>query len=658
MAYFPMTPSSNAALRADQRETAYKPSEGERLSRALSRAAGHLFSLQAKEGYWWAELEANTTLTSEYVYLMHMLGRVDPEREKQCRAELLSEQRPDGGWWIYYGGPSELSATVEAYVALKLTGENPDSKPMRQAREFILANGGLSKVRVFTKIHLAMMGLYDYRGTPTLPPWVMLFPQRFFMSIYQMSSWARSCVVPLVILLDKKPVWKPQRAISIDELYAEGRQMALYGWPWNRRKLVSWDNLFIAIDHVLRFLEGKKLIPFRGVGLRRAERWILSHQDDEGDWGGIIPAMAYSQLALKALGYPKDHPALRKAWAAIERFGMLRGDKFRLQSCLSPVWDTALALWALQEAGVSGSHAKVRQGARWLLDKQMHHFGDWSVKNPQGLPGGWSFEFINRYYPDCDDSSAAILALRDVDLGEENGYRDVSLERARQWVLSMQCKEGGWGAFDVDNDQELWNKIPFADLKAMLDPNTPDLTGRVIEMLGSIGRGLPDPAVQRAVRYVLSAQEKDGSWYGRWGVNYVYGTWAVLCGLKKAGFAMDHESVGRGVAFLERVQNPDGGWGESCASYDKGCFVPAESCASQTAWAVMGLIAAGRARSEPVRRGAAWLLDRQESGGGWDEEQFTGTGFPRHFYIRYHLYRDCFPAMALGQYARTIGQEI
>ncbi|MEW6775169.1 MAG: squalene--hopene cyclase [Bdellovibrionota bacterium] len=632
------------------------PAREDRLGTAVDRAVDHLFNLQdEREGFWWAELEANTTLTSEYVYLMHMLDRVDPERERQCRNELLAEQRPDGGWWIYHGGPSEISATIEAYVALKMTGEDPESAPMKKARAFIHSKGGLSKARVFTKIHLAILGLYDYQGTPTLPPWVMFFPERFSMSIYQMSSWARSCVVPLVILLNEKPVWKPKREITIDELYVEEKGLVPYNWPWNKQQVFSWDNFFIAVDHVLRFFEKTGLVPLRKQSLERAERWILQRQDDEGDWGGIIPAMAYSLLALKALGYAKEHPTMRKGWAAIERFGMDQGEKFRLQSCISPVWDTALAAWSLQEAGVPGDHPKVQKAARWLLSKQMHHFGDWAVKNREGRPGGWSFEFFNRYYPDCDDSSAAILALRDVELGKDNEYLEVSLERARQWVLSMQCQGGGWGAFDVDNDQELWNKIPFADLKAMLDPNTPDLTGRVLEMLGTTGRTMDDPVVERAVKFLLGAQEADGSWYGRWGVNYVYGTWAVLCGLRKINFPMDHEAARRGVEFLKRVQNPDGGWGESCASYDVGHFVPCDSCASQTAWAVMGLIAAGEAGSEPARRGIEWLLAHQKVDGRWDEPQFTGTGFPRHFYIRYHLYRDCFPLMALGQYAKVTG---
>lgn len=625
----------------------------DRLPRAIDRAKEHLFSLQDEEGYWWAELEANTTLTSEYVYLMHMLGRVNPERERQCINELFAEQRPDGGWWINEGGESDISTSVEAYVALKMMGVDTEDERMVKAREFILNNGGVESARVFTKIHFAFMGLWDYRGTPVLPPWVMMLPKKFFMSIYQMSSWARSCVVPLAILLDKKPIWKPEREMDIDELYAGGKENVDHNWPLTR-KFLSWNNFFIVIDHILRFLDNRGLVPFRERSIRAAEKWVLEHQDDEGDWGGIIPAMAYSLLALQALGYEREHPSMRKGWEAIERFGMDRGDKFRLQSCVGPVWDTALAMWALQDAGVSGKDDRLKKGSQWLLSKQIQHYGDWAVKNDKGRPGGWSFEFFNRFYPDCDDSSAVMLAIKNVDLGAENDYRDATIDRAREWVVSMQCKDGGWGAFDIDNNQHLWNEIPFADLKAMLDPNTPDLTGRVVEMLGESGRDCSDPVVARAVDYLLREQEEDGSWYGRWGVNYIYGTWAVLCGLRKVGIGADHPAIKRGVAFLESVQNKDGGWGEACESYDIKRFMPYKSSPSQTAWAVMGLVAAGRADSIAVARGVRWLLDRQETDGHWEEEHFTGTGFPSHFYIRYHLYRDCFPTMALGHYSKAL----
>lgn len=629
----------------------------EQLGEAIERAREHLLSIQnPEEGYWWAELEANTTLTSEYIFLMHMLDRVDPEKQRKCANELLAEQRPDGGWWIYHGGPSEISTTIEAYVALKMAGHDPESEPLRRAREFILANGGLEKARVFTKIHFAMMGLWSYEGTPVLPAWVMFFPEKFRMSIYNMSSWARSCVVPLIILLDHKPVWKPRKEITIDELYVGEKSLVKHSWPW-RSPLLSWENFFIGADKVLRKLEQWGVVPMRERAVKKAEKWILQHQDDEGDWGGIIPAMAYSLLALQALGYRKEDPRMRKGWEAITRFLMEGSDRARLQSCLSPVWDTALAMWSLREAGLPENHPALRKGARWLLGKQVQHYGDWSIKNTDGLPGGWSFEFTNRYYPDCDDTSACILALSRVELGEDNDYRDASLERARDWVLSMQCKPGGWGAFDVDNDNQLWNKIPFADHKAMLDPNTPDLTGRVVEMLGDRGHDLTHPAVQRAVSYLLAEQRRDGSWFGRWGVNYVYGTWAVICGLRHVGLPAEHPAIRRGAAFLKSVQNPDGGWGEHCDSYAIGKFMANESAPSQTAWALMGLIAAGETFGDEVTRGMAWLVEHQNEDGSWDEEQFTGTGFPEHFYIRYHLYRDCFPAMALGRYGKALRRQ-
>jgi squalene-hopene/tetraprenyl-beta-curcumene cyclase len=622
----------------------------DRLALALSRAANHLFSLQHTDGYWRAELEANSTLTSEYVFLTHILGRVTPTREAKCIDELLARQLADGGWGINDHKGGELSTSIEAYAALKMSGVDPQSAPLQRGREFIRQNGGLEGARTFTKIYLALLGLGSYRDVPAIPPWVLLFPDRFPLSIYQMSSWARSCVVPLIVLLDKQPIWRPQRTVVLDELL-RGRR-----WVNNLAAGGGVETIFLWVDRALHWLAGADIIPFRTAALGRAERWILEHQDDEGDWGGIMPAMAYSILALRALGYPDAHPVLRRGWQAIERFGIETSDRYRMQSCVSPVWDTALAIWSLREAEVSADHLSILRGARWLLDKQGHHYGDWRIKNGQGRPGAWSFEFFNRFYPDCDDTSACILALRDVALGTDTPWRDVSIDVARQWVLSMQSKDGGWGAFDMDNTQTLWNEIPFADHKAMLDTSSPDLTGRVLEMLGCCGFNRHSPAIERALRYLQREQRANGSWYGRWGVNFVYGTWAVLSGAHEIGLQKSAPLVQRGTAFLMSVQNEDGGWGESTESYDVNRFVPRASTPSQTAWGVMGLLAGGQVESRSVRRGVAWLVAHQRKDGGWDEDAFTGTGFPRHFYIRYHLYRDCFPMMALARYRKHGGR--
>ncbi len=630
----------------------------ERLGEGIRDAQEFLLGIQnQKEGYWWAELEANPTINSEFIYLMHMLDRHDPKLEQKACNDILRLQKEDGGWPIYQGGPSELSATVECYVALKMAGHDVSAPYMVKAREKALSMGGVTKSRVFTKMHFALMGLYDYRGTPSVPAWFMLFPTWFPFNIYEMSSWARSCVVPIMMLWHHKPVMKPKRDITIDELFAEGGpDKADYLVPFDTSKLLSWKNFFVVIDRVLKLFEKVNFIPFREKALKACERWILSRQDEEGDWGGIIPAMAYSLLALKAHGYANNDPVTRRGWRALCRFGIETENSYRLQSCVSPVWDTALAAWALRESGLRQDHPQLQKSAAWLVSKELRAYGDWAVKNTEGRPGGWSFEFVNRYYPDCDDTAAVLMGMQHIRMpsAQDDDDKQGTMDRAIGWLLTMQCRDGGWGAFDMDNNRDLLNEIPFADLKAMLDPNTPDLTGRVVEMLGSFGRDLSDPYVRRAVNYLKDSQEEDGSWFGRWGVNYLYGTWAVLCGLESAGYNMNAAPVRRAVEFFRKTQHPSGGWGEDCASYPEKRYIPGPPSASQTAWAVMGLIAAGEGSSPECERGIQWLLDHQREDGRWDEEEFTGTGFPGHFYIRYHIYRQVFPLMALGRYAQVL----
>ncbi|HEX7635190.1 MAG TPA: squalene--hopene cyclase, partial [Noviherbaspirillum sp.] len=473
-------------VKRGQEAARLRTSFGPQVEAAVMKARARLLALQRPEGYWWEELEANSTLTSEYVFLMHMLDRVDEGRQAKCAAELLAEQLPDGGWGIGDGKGGQLSASIEAYAALKLVGCDLDSAPMARARQFILARGGLGQARMFTRIHFALLGWWSYDALPALPPWIMMLPERSPISIYQMSSWARSCVVPLIILLDKKPVWRPRRNIDLAELIVrrdgtctDTQDAASANGPGAS----SRNALFGVIDRVLRWLDRHDFVPLRRRSIRRAESWILERQDDEGDWGGILPAMMYSLLALRALGYAVDHPVLRRGRAAIDRFAIESGTRLRMQSCVSPVWDSALAIWSLREAGLPADHPALAGGAHWLLGKQVSRYGDWSVKNRGGKPGGWSFEFYNRYYPDCDDTAAVILALHGLDLGPDNAYRDASIENAREWVLSMQCRNGGWAAFDVDNTQQLWNRIPFADHGAMLDEASPDVTGHVLEIL-------------------------------------------------------------------------------------------------------------------------------------------------------------------------------
>lgn len=630
----------------------------ERLMQAIQRSQAYLLSQRRPEGYWVGELEANTTLTSEYVLFRHLLGIVDEERQRKIIRYLLSQQQADGGWTLYYGGPSELSTTIEAYFAMRVAGVSPDEAPMRAARQLILRRGGVTKARVFTKIFLALFGQYDWRGIPVIPPELIFLPPSFYINIYEFSSWSRSVIIPLSIVFAKKPlcVVPPER--QVDELFVEPPGPQRYAMPWRERGL-NWETFFVFVDGLLKLSEkyagllkvsekyGVQTV--REAAMRRAEQWTLEHQDHTGDWGGIMPAMMNSVLALVSLGYRLDSPPVAKGLEAIERFGIETSETFRLQSCVSPVWDTVLCITALADSGLPRTHTGLRQAMQWVTSKQVLREGDWKVKNRRGQPGGWSFEFNNDFYPDSDDTAAVLIALHKAGLPDE--AKGEVMQRGLQWLLSMQGDDGGWGAFDVNNNKAILNKIPFADLESMLDPSTSDLTGRALELFGLIGFPRSHRIVQRALRFVQQDQHADGSWYGRWGVNYLYGTCHVLNGLRSVGEPMDQPYVRRAVQWLLQHQNADGGWGETCQSYEdpslKGCGV---STASQTGWALMGLLAAGEGSHTAVARGITFLLHTQNAAGTWYEPEFTGTGFPKYFFIKYHMYQHYFPLMALGRY--------
>ena len=622
----------------------------ERLTQAIKRSQAYILSQQHSKGYWIGELEANTTLTAEYVMFGHLVGRVDDVRQAKCIAYLLSEQLPDGGWALYYGGPSDLSTTVEAYFAMRLAGLAPDAPPLQRARERIHALGGLSQARVFTKIFLAMFGQFEWQGIPVIPPEIIFLPSSFYFNIYELSSWSRSVIIPLTILFAKKPVCPlPANCQVAEELFVEPPGPARYTIK-RREKGLNWEFLFVLLDSLLKASEKYTSQTLRETALRRAEQWTLEHQDHTGDWGGIMPAMMNSVLSLVALDYPLDSPPVAKGLEAIERFGIEEEETFRLQACVSPIWDTVLSVTALADAGISRMHPAVRKALTWLLDKQVMREGDWSIKNRRGEPGGWSFEFNNDFYPDNDDTAAVLIALHKAGLPEEE--KGDAMQRGLRWLLSMQCDDGGWGAFDINNNKTLLNKIPFADLESLLDPSTSDLTGRALELLGLVGFPRTHRIVKRAVRFVQQNQEPDGAWYGRWGVNYIYGTCHVLCGLSSVGENMRQPYIRRAVEWLIEHQNPDGGWGESCRSYEepdmyRGAGV---STASQTAWALMGLLSAGVVRHNAVARGVEFLLRTQTDAGTWAEPEFTGTGFPKHFFIKYHMYQHYFPLMALSRY--------
>jgi len=623
------------------------------LDLAITRSQEYLFSKQKPEGYWIEEVEADTELSCEYIYLMHMFDDIDePLQQKICNY-ILASQKNDGSWPLHRSGAGNLSTTIESYVALKLTGNDPEAEHMQRARDFILTHGGLSQARVFTKIHLALMGLYSWEGTPCLPVWFVLLPPWFKFNIYEMASWARSCVVPLCVVLHHKKEFPPRNIVDLDELYVEGRENVDHSYHYQPGD--GLGNFFVFADRVLKKMERRRMIPFAGRALNYAERWILEHQDDPGDWGGIIPAMLYSVISLHVAGYSLDDPVIKKGLEAIKRLGIEDGDQWRLQPCNSAVWDTALTTWAMHESDAPQDDGRLRKAAEWMLPRQIRRYGDWAVKNRTGRPGGWCFEFDNDFYPDNDDTAAVILALNGVRMDEKESEKKATMEKGREWILSMQCQGGGWSAFDLDNNLHLMNKIPFADHGAMLDPTTVDISGKILEMLGNFGYKKDSEPVHRCIEFIRSEQESDGCWYGRWGVNYIYGTCGVLGGLQKVGEDMQAPYVRRAVKWLEEHRNPDGGWGESPDSYvDKSLRGRGVSTSSQTAWALLGLMSADETESDPIRRGIQYLLDRQEENGEWIEEEHTGTGFPGHYYLRYHGYRNCFPLMALGRYRRFI----
>jgi squalene-hopene/tetraprenyl-beta-curcumene cyclase len=624
-----------------------------RVAAAIDASRKYLFSLQhPEEGYWCGELGADTTLESDYILLHRLLGTEDQQRTQKCANEILSHQNEDGGWPIFNGGPSNISASVKAYFALKMAGYNPEHPALSKARERILDMGGVTEVNTFTKIYLCFLGQYDYDAVPAIPPEITLFPNWFWFNIYEISSWSRAILVPLSIAYAKKPFKKIPDEQGIEELFVGGRGKANLRLRWDK-KLVGWRNFFLLLDRLVHFFEKVHIRPLRSIALKKAERWMLERLEMSDGLGAIYPGIMNSIIALRCLGYSLDDPQVIRAMDEFERLGIEEETTFRMQPCMSPVWDTALAIYALAESGVSATDTRLVQPSEWMLKKQVTRKGDWCVKNPKAEPAGWYFEFNNEFYPDVDDSAMVMLALAKVKTPNES-YQDKSVQRALDWVLSMQCKNGGWASFDKDNDRMVFQYVPFADHNAMLDPATVDITGRVLECLATYGYSMKDKPVRRAVEYLKHEQEPDGSWFGRWGVNYIYGTMLVLRGLEAIG--MDHHEpcIQQAAEWLRMMQNPDGGWGETCGSYDdpntKGV---GPSTASQTAWAVMGLLAASDTRSDSLQQGVAYLLKTQLRDGSWNEAWYTGTGFPRVFYLMYHMYRQYFPLIALTAYAKA-----
>lgn len=616
----------------------------------ITASQKYLLSMQNPDGYWWAELESNVTITSEAV-LLHKIWGTDKNRPlDKVESYLRSQQREHGGWELFYGDGGDLNTTVEAYMALRLLGVPATDTALIKAKSLILAKGGISKTRIFTKLHLALIGCYNWRGLPSLPPWVMLLPDNFPFNIYELSSWARSSTVPLLIVFDRKPIFKIDQPINLDELYAEG----VNNVRWELPKNGDWSDIFNILDDGFKLAESLNFVPLRNEGIQAAEKWILERQEVTGDWGGIIPAMLNSLLALKCLDYDVNDPIIQRGLKAVDNFAMETENSYCVQPCVSPVWDTAWVIRALGDSGFPADHPAIVKAGEWLIEKQILDYGDWNVKNKHGKPGAWAFEFDNRFYPDVDDSAVVVMALHQAKLPNEE-LKKQAINRALNWITTMQCKPGGWAAFDIDNDQEWLNSIPYGDLKAMIDPNTADVTARVLEMLGACNLSIPANNLQKSLDYLLAEQEIEGCWFGRWGVNYIYGTSGVLSALALINPLKYRENIAKGTAWLVKVQNNDGGWGETCFSYnDPSLKGQGESTASQTAWALIGLISAGEATGkfaiDSIEKGINYLLKTQKLDGTWEEKYFTGTGFPCHFYLKYHFYQQYFPLMALGRY--------
>jgi len=617
------------------------------LPESIERGAEHLLSLQAVDGYWQGELEADSTLESDYIYYLFVLGKADPVRIAKLANYVRNKQLEDGGWNIYPGGPSELNATCKAYFALKLAGEDPNSPHLTAARETIHRLGGLELTNSYVRFYLALVGAVGWDLVPAIPPELMLLPNWFFINIYEMSSWTRGIVIPMAILCAIRPEWRLPEHARVDELFKNpARKAAAFDWS---DKLVSWKNFFLALDRVFKIYEKVPWKPFRQRALREAKHWVLDHIERTEGLAAIYPAMMNSIFALIAMGMGPDDPLTRREIQEFSRFEIEEPDTIRLQPCVSPVWDSCIAMVALEEAGVAPDHPSLVKAAEWILSKQILGPGDWQVKNKDAEPGGWAFEFRNDHYPDVDDTAFVLMALQRVKIPDEKRM-EAAIRRGIQWLLSMQNRDGGWGAFDRDNSRRYICNIPFADHNAMIDPSTADVTARVLECLGRFGWPAEHPAVQRAVKFLLQDQCDDGSWFGRWGVNYVYGTSGVLRSFETVSLTAQ-EYCKRAVEWLKSVQKPDGSFGESLHSYhvesSKG---QGNSTASQTAWGLIGLLAAAGPDDPASSKAAEYLVTQQNEDGSWDESDFTGTGFPCVFYLKYHLYRNSFPVYALARF--------
>lgn len=648
-----MTPESRLRIRGPAAGTVHASASAHlsntefRIEQAIHRSINWFLSAQSQDGYWWGELEADTTLESDYILYLHILDDLDSPKTAKLAKYIRDHQLSDGGWNIFYGGPSELNATVKAWVALRLAGDSASSPHLERARRRIHELGGLEATNSYVRFYFAMVGAIDWGFVPAIPPELMLLPRWLPVNLYEMSSWTRGIVIPLAIVYAHKPAWRLPAGVTVEALFRNpGKKPPSLAWD---KHVLSWKNVFLVLDRGVKWYDNTRWKPFRKMSLALARKWMLERLERSEGLATIYPAMMNSIFALLAEGSDTSDPLVAREISFLARYEIEEKDTLRVQPCISPLWDTAIAMVSLAEAGLDPSHPALRSASRWLVDNQILGPGDWQVKNPKAEPGGWAFEFRNDFYPDVDDTAFVLMALSRVEDPNPDRLR-ASIRRGLAWLASMQNADGGWGAFDHENNLQFLNNIPFADHNAMLDPSTADVTARAIECLGHMGWPASHPVIQRAVAFLKKDQTSDGSWFGRWGVNYVYGTSGVLRALESVGLASLPESE-RAADWLRSVQNPDGGFGESVLSYyDPALKAKGKSTASQTAWGLIGLLAVTGRDDPAAARAAAWLISRQNENGTWDEDEFTGTGFPQVFYLKYHLYRNSFPLYALARY--------
>lgn len=696
----PNLSGSTDAFDPEQFAAAGMTVEAERLGFAITRTRDWLLDNQHPDGFWVGELEGDTILESEYILLLTWLGRGESEEVQRCARYIEQQQLPDGGWAIYPGGPLEISASVKAYWAMKIAGHDPGEECMRRAREAILAAGGAEKMNSFTRFYFALLGQISYSQCPAVPPELILIPGWCPFNVYEMSAWSRTILIPLSLMWSFRPVSKLRDQWNVPELFVDSPELLPRTMPPSEvvdelksGPKFNWQAFFNGVDLTLKTLESCRIRPLRKVAVRRATQWMLDRFEGSDGLGAIFPPIVWSVIALRCLGYEEDSPEVQGQLDELKDLVISEGETDRLQPCKSPVWDTSIATIALRDAGVPAEHPSLKRTVDWLLAKEVRKPGDWTVRNSETEPAGWYFEFNNEFYPDVDDTCMVLMALArclpdqpewDTDFlvddwSPHEADKDVTavlaarnadsvlaalqvdrlrpmlgaMHRGARWILAMQSKDGGWGAFDRDNVRELFTQVPFADHNAMIDPSTADLTARMLEMFSYLNVPADHPVVRRAIDFVWKDQDPEHCWYGRWGVNYLYGTWQCLVGLTRIGMPLTDARIRKAANWLKSVQRDSGGWGETPRSYDdpslKGQGPPT---ASQTAWAILGLIAAGEGESESVARGIEYLLDSQNEDGTWDEEWWTGTGFPKVFYLKYHLYRISFPLMALSRYAR------